>query len=123
MTEFSGGAQGIGAEAVEIFVNAGANVVFADLNVTGGKPVEAKLNGYLTLLSLLKVGRKTNFHECDGFWPSLLKLFKFTYEKHGRNDVVAANAGIHGHERWLEDLASALHRNPTRHRHHPRKNL
>jgi NAD(P)-dependent dehydrogenase (short-subunit alcohol dehydrogenase family) len=37
-------------------------------------------------------------------WPSTLNLFKFTYEKYGRIDVVAANAGIHGHERWLEDI-------------------
>jgi NAD(P)-dependent dehydrogenase (short-subunit alcohol dehydrogenase family) len=36
-----------------------------------------------------------------------LKLFKFTYEKYGQIDVVAANAGIHGHERWLEDLTSS----------------
>jgi NAD(P)-dependent dehydrogenase (short-subunit alcohol dehydrogenase family) len=43
--EFSGGAQGIGAATVEIFVNAGAQVVFADLNVAGGKSVEAKVNG------------------------------------------------------------------------------
>ena len=32
------------------------------------------------------------------------KLFKSTFAKYGRIDVVAANAGIHGHERWLEDL-------------------
>lgn len=37
-------------------------------------------------------------------WPSITKLFKFTYEKYGRIEVVAANAGIHGHERWLEDI-------------------
>jgi NAD(P)-dependent dehydrogenase (short-subunit alcohol dehydrogenase family) len=37
-------------------------------------------------------------------WTSVSKLFKSTFEKYGRIDVVAANAGIHGHERWLEDL-------------------
>ena len=42
-----GGAQGIGATAVEIFVNAGAKVVFADMNATGGKATEAKVNGLL----------------------------------------------------------------------------
>jgi hypothetical protein len=42
----SGGAQGIGASAVEIFVNAGAKVVFADMNVSGGKSVENKVHGY-----------------------------------------------------------------------------
>jgi hypothetical protein len=31
---------------VEIFVKAGANVVFADMNVTGGKSVEQKVEGY-----------------------------------------------------------------------------
>jgi NAD(P)-dependent dehydrogenase (short-subunit alcohol dehydrogenase family) len=40
-------------------------------------------------------------------WPSVLKLFKFTFEKYGRIDIVAANAGIHGHERWLEDITGA----------------
>jgi len=40
-------------------------------------------------------------------WPSILKLFKFTFEKYGRIDIVAANAGIHGHERWLEDITTA----------------
>ena len=40
-----GGAQGIGAAAVEIFVNAGAKVVFADMNATGGKATEEKVKG------------------------------------------------------------------------------
>jgi len=40
-------------------------------------------------------------------WPSILKLFKFTFDKYGRIDVVAANAGIHGHERWLEDITDS----------------
>ena len=49
--------------------------------------------------------RKATFVETDiSSWPSILNLFKFTYEKYGRIDVVAANAGIHGHERWLEDI-------------------
>jgi len=43
-----GGAQGIGAAAVEIFVNAGAKVVFADVNIAGGKSVEDKVQGYET---------------------------------------------------------------------------
>jgi NAD(P)-dependent dehydrogenase (short-subunit alcohol dehydrogenase family) len=42
----SGGAQGIGAAAVEIFVNASAKVVFADMNTTGGKATEEKVKGY-----------------------------------------------------------------------------
>jgi len=46
----SGGAQGIGAAAVvEIFVNAGAIVVFADMNITGGKSVEQKVERYTSL--------------------------------------------------------------------------
>jgi len=40
-----GGAQGIGAAAVEIFVKAGAKVVFADMNATGGKATEEKVKG------------------------------------------------------------------------------
>jgi len=52
--------------------------------------------------------RKATFVETDvSSWPSVLKLFKFTFEKHGRIDIVAANAGIHGHERWLEDITTA----------------
>jgi NAD(P)-dependent dehydrogenase (short-subunit alcohol dehydrogenase family) len=89
----TGGAQGIGEQAVEIFVAAGAKVVFADMNVQGGKSVEQRLNG------------KATFRETDiSSWPSVRGLFKWTFEKYGRIDVVAANAGIHGHERWLEDL-------------------
>lgn len=42
----AGGAQGIGAAAVEIFVKAGAKVVFADMNTTGGKATEEKVKGY-----------------------------------------------------------------------------
>jgi len=41
----SGGAQGIGAAAVEIFVKAGAKVVFADMNTAGGKATKEKVNG------------------------------------------------------------------------------
>jgi NAD(P)-dependent dehydrogenase (short-subunit alcohol dehydrogenase family) len=41
-----GGAQGIGAAAVEIFVDAGAKVVFADMNTAGGKATEEKVKGY-----------------------------------------------------------------------------
>jgi NAD(P)-dependent dehydrogenase (short-subunit alcohol dehydrogenase family) len=93
LTLIAGGAQGIGAQAVEIFVAAGATVVFADMNVQGGKSVEQQVHG------------KATFRETDiSSWASVRGLFKWTFEKYGRIDVVAANAGIHGHEPWLEDL-------------------
>jgi hypothetical protein len=44
-TNSAGGAQGIGASAVEIFVDAGAKVVFADLNTEGGRSTEKKVQG------------------------------------------------------------------------------
>jgi NAD(P)-dependent dehydrogenase (short-subunit alcohol dehydrogenase family) len=54
------------------------------------------------------VRRKATFVETDiSSWPSVVKLFKLTFEKYGRIDIVAANAGIHGHERWLEDITTA----------------
>jgi len=60
----------------------------------------------LTKVRLLNC-RKATFMECDiSSWPSILSLFKFTFEKYGQIDIVAANAGIHGHERWLEDIAT-----------------
>jgi len=34
---------------VEIFVKSGANVVFADMNITGGKSVERQVEGYLSV--------------------------------------------------------------------------
>ena len=53
-------------------------------------------------------GRKATFVETDiSLWASILKLFEFTFERYGRIDIVAANAGIHGHERWLEDITTA----------------
>ena len=63
-----GGAQGIGAAAVEIFVNAGAKVVFADRNTTGGKQLESKLQGYHNLCCI-------NLTCCSGKQPSSKRIF------------------------------------------------
>lgn len=51
--DFQGAAQGIGAEAVEIFVNAGAKVIFADVNVAGGKSIEKRMSGYLRFVCFI----------------------------------------------------------------------
>jgi NAD(P)-dependent dehydrogenase (short-subunit alcohol dehydrogenase family) len=58
--------------------------------------------------TLAETSRKATFVECDiSSWKSILNVFKLTYEKYGQIDIVAANAGIHGHERWLEDIIDA----------------
>ena len=76
------------------------------MNTKGGKATEEKVKGYQYIhLPSLLTARKATFVVTDiSSWPSISKLFKSTFTKYGRIDVVAANAGIHGHERWLEDL-------------------
>jgi len=80
---------------------------------TGTQQVEnnSKVNYKGTTLLLPQsdlLFRKATFIETDiSSWPSILNLFKTTHERYGRIDLVAANAGIHGHERWLEDITTA----------------
>jgi len=45
---------------VEIFVKAGANVVFADMNVTGGQSVEQKVEGYLSVRFVELIAEKSD---------------------------------------------------------------
>lgn len=43
---FTGGASGIGREAVTIFANAGANITFGDIDNVGGAKLATELGGY-----------------------------------------------------------------------------
>lgn len=43
---FTGGASGIGREAVRIFANAGANITFGDIDKASSAQLAAELGGY-----------------------------------------------------------------------------
>ncbi|KAK6331299.1 hypothetical protein TWF730_004385 [Orbilia blumenaviensis] len=77
----TGGASGIGLAIATDLAAKGWNVVIADINPQAG-PEAAK-----------KIG--ATFHQTDvSSWDSQLSLFKTTYQKYGRIDFFAANAGI-----------------------------
>ncbi|KAH7161913.1 hypothetical protein EDB81DRAFT_785730 [Dactylonectria macrodidyma] len=89
---FTGGASGIGREAVTIFANAGANVTFGDIDKVSGARLAAEL------------GERVNYKETDvTSFQSLKDLFAAAAEVHGAPDIVCANAGIHEHEDWLSE--------------------
>ena len=72
-----GGSTGIGRATVSLFAAHGAHVTVADLN-TAETPIPG-----------------TAFVELDvTSWKSLANLFKETSAKHGRIDIVFANAGV-----------------------------
>lgn len=79
----SGGASGIGKAIVERFVAEGAQVVFGDVNVSGGEAVAARSGA---LFVRQDVSRESQ-------WISSLELVEARF---GRLDVLVNNAGILG---------------------------
>jgi 3(or 17)beta-hydroxysteroid dehydrogenase len=79
----TGGANGIGRAVCQRFVEEGATVIVADVNVAGGKALAAELGG------------KAEFVELDvrneEAWRSVMEGVE---ERHGRLDVLVNNAGI-----------------------------
>ncbi|KAL2005209.1 hypothetical protein VTN00DRAFT_2419 [Thermoascus crustaceus] len=83
----TGGAKGMGKEAVRAFVKAGAYVTFGDLDKENGNEVEAEL------------GSSVKFVPCDvTSWDDQLHLFKSALSGSPNKsiDIVVANAGISG---------------------------
>ncbi len=83
----TGGTSGIGKATVELFVQAGVNVVFVGRTVSAGKALEAKLNA---------LGRgEATYMECDVTdFPKLEGCVKAAYEKYGKLDILYNCAGI-----------------------------
>lgn len=79
-----GGARGIGAGAVEVFIREGATVVLADVNAALGEAVVARFPGRAT------------FETADiARHDDMQRLAATTLERHGRIDILAQVAGIY----------------------------
>jgi len=102
LTEYKGGANGIGAATTQLLYEQGANVVFGDLDQVAGN----KLVQQLTSDSPPRVHfMKTDVTD----YQSLLALFEFAFEKYGRIDHALPFAGIVEIGNWFDpslDLSS-----------------
>lgn len=82
----TGGASGIGAKTVELFIEEGAKVVFVDMNAEKGKAFEAELK---------TKNADAMFIEANITDEEQVKnIFKETIAAYGRVDVLFNNAGI-----------------------------
>jgi NAD(P)-dependent dehydrogenase (short-subunit alcohol dehydrogenase family) len=90
----TGGANGIGRGAVEVFVEEGARVVIADRDVEQGEALARELGG-ATRFCRTDVSRKAD----------IAALVDFTLDTFGNLDVLFNNAGYPGafHQRLLDD--------------------
>jgi len=80
----TGGATGIGREAVKQFHQAGSKIVFGDIADSFGQELENSLGS-----------DNVRFQHCDtSSYQDQLKLFKLANELWGRIDIVVGNAGI-----------------------------
>ncbi|KAF4627887.1 hypothetical protein G7Y89_g10270 [Cudoniella acicularis] len=80
----TGGANGIGRAAVQLFHGNGANVVFGDVADASGTRLVAELSS-----------PKVTFVHCDTTsYSDQLDIFAKAHELYGRIDIVVANAGI-----------------------------
>jgi 3-oxoacyl-[acyl-carrier protein] reductase len=77
-----GGSRGIGKGIAERFVEEGANITIADMEVDAGLATAAELNGHFV---------KTNIAE----FADAQRAVAETVEKFGRIDIVIQNAGIY----------------------------
>ncbi|KAJ4258888.1 hypothetical protein NW762_007975 [Fusarium torreyae] len=93
----TGGASGIGEAIVRFLAHLEAYVVIADINETLGRKVQREAGGNVT------------FIKCDVTqWKDNLELFRQTYEKHGRIDIVTLNAVEDPEVIFANDPASDL---------------
>jgi NAD(P)-dependent dehydrogenase (short-subunit alcohol dehydrogenase family) len=85
----TGGAEGIGRAAVELFALRSAKVVFGDYNLEKGKELESKTEG-------------VDFVSMDArIYEDNLRLFNFAMTKYGRVDHAIANAGVIKRPGWF----------------------
>jgi NAD(P)-dependent dehydrogenase (short-subunit alcohol dehydrogenase family) len=91
----TGGASGIGRATVELFVEEGANVVVADVDVDAGEEVAAKLAPAVSF-------KRTDVSEAD----QVQDLVDFTVERYGGLHAMFNNAGVSSARRrfLLDDL-------------------
>lgn len=83
----TGGAKGIGAGIVEVFCKEGARVVFTGRNEKAGMDYQASLG---------EKGYSAEFFKADvTSLEDTRRLYKETFEKYGRLDIVALNAGYY----------------------------
>ncbi|HPU38991.1 MAG TPA: SDR family NAD(P)-dependent oxidoreductase, partial [Microthrixaceae bacterium] len=89
----TGGANGIGRAAVELFVGEGARVVIADVDVQAGESLAAE------------IGDAATFHRTDvGERDSIEAVVAHAVERFGALHVMYNNAGISGvPRRFLKD--------------------
>jgi NAD(P)-dependent dehydrogenase (short-subunit alcohol dehydrogenase family) len=92
----TGAASGIGAGMARRFVEEGALVALADVNVDDGERMRSKIDAE---------GKRTLFLECDVSDPeSVNRAIAATVERFGGLDIVCANAGINGVWAPVEEL-------------------
>ena len=90
----TGGAQGIGAATAELFVEEGARVLIADLDVTSGKALADRL------------GDSARFQRVDvADKADVQAVVDLAIAEFGRLDIMFNNAGVSGasHNRFLDD--------------------
>ena len=98
----TGGASGIGAATVKLFVENGAKVVFVDLNEEKGHALEAELTAAGAEALFIKANITSE--------EEVQNIFTTTVKKFGQVDVVFNNAGI-GRVTPTEELSYAEWRN------------
>src|SRR6185312_14293597 len=86
VTIITGGAQGIGKTAAEIFALQGAKVIIWDINEDTGKTTEEEYN---------KAGLNISFIQVDTTkFPMVVEAAKKVMDEYGRVDILINNAGI-----------------------------
>ena len=94
----TGGSKGIGKGCVEVFVDAGAKVVFCARNLDEGETLAKQLNS--------SGPGEATFVQCDvSKVPDVQKLIETTIEQHGRLDCLINNAGWHPPHKPIDDFS------------------
>jgi NAD(P)-dependent dehydrogenase (short-subunit alcohol dehydrogenase family) len=95
----TGGSTGIGEGIVHRFTREGAHVVFCARSAEAGSAVETAVRGE---------GGDATFLPCDVTDEAAVEaLVAATAERHGRLDVVVANAGTGGGDQWPDESTDA----------------
>ena len=96
----TGGSKGIGKGCVEVFVGAGAKVVFCARNPNEGEALAKSLNS--------RGPGQAMFVQCDvSKVDEIQKLINTTIEKHQRLDCLINNAGWHPPHKPIDDFSVA----------------